>query len=256
MEKMIKCGSCGAEFPAAQVRCPYCGTADKAAAENEYKGRVDDARRELEDNKKALGEAKRLEGLGLRAAILAVLIIGILIMLVITSVNFSDTDNDESKRRDAVKNYAEYSRIMDDYLSEGDYMEYVSFLYSHEIASIGPGTDYSKYTCVNFTALDYYECIEFMEEIIFRSTDGEYYDKLDSNIKLLCMSVNDFYATWENMRKQEKDEKYLSCINDMETELRAALKTYFDMDDDQLEEFLSLSEAQKGIRLEEVLKHE
>ena len=40
MEKMIKCGSCGAEFPAAQVRCPYCGTADKAAAENEYKGRV------------------------------------------------------------------------------------------------------------------------------------------------------------------------------------------------------------------------
>ena len=256
MEKMIKCTSCGAEFPASQVRCPYCGTADKTAAENEYQGKVEDARKDLEEHKKALGEAKKLEGLSIRAVILAALIIGILVMLRITSHNYTEPDEGEAKRLDAIKNFTEYSGIMEEYLAEGNYIDYAYFIYSHEITSLGPDTDYDRYSCVNYAAVDYFECIEFMEEIFFRSHDEEYFNKLDSNIELLSMSINDFYATLQNVRQQEEDEKYLSCLNDMDLELRAAIKTYFEMDDKQLDEFLSLSEAQKSVRLEEVIKHE
>ena len=34
--KIVNCETCGAEFDASLVRCPYCGTAYEPAAEDEY----------------------------------------------------------------------------------------------------------------------------------------------------------------------------------------------------------------------------
>ncbi len=47
-KKMIVCTSCGAEYDASLVRCPYCGTAYAHAEEDEYMGKLDDIRRDLE----------------------------------------------------------------------------------------------------------------------------------------------------------------------------------------------------------------
>ena len=58
------------------------------------------------------------------------------------------------------------------------------------------------------------------------------------------------------MNDQEKDEKYRAYFADMEKELRMVLRTYFDLDEEELEELLSLSRAQKAVRLEEILRHE
>ena len=58
------------------------------------------------------------------------------------------------------------------------------------------------------------------------------------------------------MNDQEQDEKYRAYFADMEKELRMVLLTYFDLDEEELEELLSLSRAQKAVRLEEILRHE
>ena len=58
------------------------------------------------------------------------------------------------------------------------------------------------------------------------------------------------------MKEQEKDEVYLSYILDMENELKAAMRTYFSMDDAELTQFLSLSKAKKAVKLEEILRNE
>ena len=42
----------------------------------------------------------------------------------------------------------------------------------------------------------------------------------------------------------------------MKAEMDAAIKTYFGMDDEKLEAFISASEVQKAVMLEEVLRHE
>ena len=42
----------------------------------------------------------------------------------------------------------------------------------------------------------------------------------------------------------------------MDEELKAAMRTYFAMNADELKEFLDMSQAQKAVRIQEVLRHE
>lgn len=51
MKEYVNCSSCGAQFPAKLVRCPYCGTAYEPAAEEEYMGKLEDVRTELDQHK-------------------------------------------------------------------------------------------------------------------------------------------------------------------------------------------------------------
>jgi hypothetical protein len=42
----------------------------------------------------------------------------------------------------------------------------------------------------------------------------------------------------------------------MDNELRAAMRTYFDMDDKGVQDFLDMSRGQKAMKIREVLRHE
>ena len=182
-KKMVVCATCAAEFDAALVRCPYCGTAYAPAEEDEYISQLEDVIKDLEgqkeygnrspgkgsggvsdrsgdhfaggyhrlicesckreigpeelkcpycgaDNPFALQHAQNMEQFGVRyedtrnevirsakktgvlakkAAILAVLIIGIIITNLISSYNYADHDPEEAVRRDAEKNAAAYA---------------------------------------------------------------------------------------------------------------------------------------------------
>lgn len=85
MEKMVRCSSCGAEFEAGQVRCPYCGTAYEPAAEEEYMGKLEEVRTELEGHKddaaKSTGKALVKAVLLFVVAALVILALGIGIFL-------------------------------------------------------------------------------------------------------------------------------------------------------------------------------
>jgi len=58
------------------------------------------------------------------------------------------------------------------------------------------------------------------------------------------------------MENRDSSEAYHECVEDMKAEMDAAIKTYFGMDDEKLEAFISASEVQKAVMLEEVLRHE
>jgi len=252
MAKMIICASCGAEFDADQVRCPYCGTAYAPAEKEEYDEKIEELSK---SERKDIRSAKRYRGLGRRAAILIALVIGIIVMSVVSSYNYADHDNEEAVRRDSEKNAVTYATEMDAYLERGDYVECVSFMYAHEIWT-AYSTEYDRFRCVKHVARCYYECIHHMERIVLRSTDGEYFDKLDTDISNFCMYLDEFYKVFEAQRESEKDPKYLAYMEDMEEELKIAMKAYFDMDDAEVSEFLDLSQAKKGVRLEEVFGRE
>lgn len=51
MKEYVNCTSCGAQFSAKEIRCPYCGTAYEPAAEEEYVGKLEDVRTELDQHK-------------------------------------------------------------------------------------------------------------------------------------------------------------------------------------------------------------
>ena len=79
-KKMIVCATCAAEFDAALVRCPYCGTAYAPAEENEYMGQLEDVRKDLEGHKE-YGNRSLKKGVGSVARIVILVIVVILILL-------------------------------------------------------------------------------------------------------------------------------------------------------------------------------
>ncbi|MCR4762037.1 MAG: hypothetical protein K5696_00760 [Lachnospiraceae bacterium] len=292
MKSTIICKTCGAEYDVSRVRCPYCGTAYAPAEEEEYMDRLEEIREDLHrqvekdntqperkrssaipsevhhaQNMRRFGRkyaatekevnrfARSVEGLGWKAAILIVLLLGIIITTVVSSMNYADPDEDEAARRDAENHAAAYAEDADGFLERGEYTEYVSFLYAHELMNFPP-EEFQRFQRVQNVAREYYECIKLMEEMILRSDDPEYFDGLDTDIRNFCMYLTGFCETLEAQKSAEKDEKYLANILDMDTELHAAMRACFSMDEEGVRELLDMSQTQKAVRIREVLRHE
>ena len=248
------CEKCKYEFGPEELRCPRCGAVNPFAVQHEQNMQQFEQSYAATE-KEVSGFAKAVEGLGKKAAILIVLLVGIIVTTAIYSYNYSDHDEEKAVRRDAQKNAAAYAEEADGFLERGEYTEYVSFLYAHELMNFPP-EEFKRFRSVQYVAREYYECIQLMEEMILRSDDPDYYDKLDTNIRNFCMYLESFYEVLEAQKSSEKSEKYLAYILDIDEELKAAMRTYFSMDDKELREFLDMSRAQKAVKLSEVLRHE
>ena len=250
----MRCKKCMHEIGPEEPRCPYCGTENPYAVQHQ-KNMKQFKREYKKTRSEVISSAQKTRGLATRAAILIVLIIGCIIITVITSLNYTDPDPNEANRRDAEKHAVEYASEAEEFLKRGEYTEFVSFMYAHNLHNIA-WDKADHLVSVSYVAQEYYECIQLMEEIILRSTDPDYFDGLDTDIRNFCMYVDGFYEVLEVQRNRKKSEKYHAYMDDMDAELRAAMRTYFSMDDQALEEFLSKSEAQKAVILEGILRHE
>ncbi|MCR5283534.1 MAG: hypothetical protein K6E18_09205 [Lachnospiraceae bacterium] len=248
------CQNCGAEVGPEEANCPKCNAENPFATQHrQNKKRFQKAYNNTKG--RVIDSAQKTKGLATRAAILAVLIIGILIAAAVTRHEYEGPDPDKAARREAERHPDEYAKEAEQLLESRAYMEYVSFLYAHELQNFPP-EQFEPLKKVTYVAMDYYECIKLMEQIVLRSDDPEYFDGLDTDIRNLGMYLESFFQVVKVQKEAEKNEAYLACMEDMEALLKAAMRTYFAMDEQQLEEFLSLSEVQKSVKLEEVFRHE
>lgn len=78
MKEYVNCTSCGARFPAKKIRCPYCGTAYEPAAEEEYMGKLEQLRMELDEHKT---DADKSTGKSLFRAVLVFAVVVIVVLL-------------------------------------------------------------------------------------------------------------------------------------------------------------------------------
>ena len=250
----MRCDKCRHEIGPEQKRCPNCGAVNKFALQHKKN------MRKFEENyasteKEVKEYGRSVEGLGKRAAILAALLVGSIVMIIAAAIADSDPDEKAAAKRDSAKNAAAYAEEADGYLERGEYMEYVSFLYAHELMNFPP-EEFDRFNSVHYVAGNYYECIKRMEIMILRSDDPEYYDGLDTDIRNFCLYVDTFYETFEAQKNSEKNEKYLGYIMDMEAELRAAMRTYLSISEEEMQEFIDSSRGLKAVRVWEVLRHE
>ena len=248
------CENCKHEIGPEQLYCPKCG-AKNAFAEKHRENMKQFARAYASTEKEVSRFRKAVEGLGKKAAILVVLLIAIVICTVISSINYADPDEDAAVRRDTAKHIKAYLQQTEELLQQRDYIGFVSFRYAHELQNFPP-EEFERFRRVGYVAEDYYECVTGMEEMILRSDDPDYFDGLDSDIEIFCMYVDGFYEVYDVQLEAEKNEVYQGYMRDMEAELLAMLRTYLNMDEDEVQAFLGLSKAQKAVKVREVLRHE
>ena len=104
MSKKIICPSCGAEYEERLVRCPYCGTATLNAEENEYMGKLEDIRKDLEDYS-GEGEKQVKSKVG-KTVIIVILVMIIIAVLIIGSIclDWLGRQRDKNNRKDEFLN--------------------------------------------------------------------------------------------------------------------------------------------------------
>lgn len=248
------CEKCKHEIGPEDLKCPYCGADNPFALQ--HQANMEQFRTAYENTKQEVVQsAQKTSGLATRAIILVILLIGCIVTHLISSYNYADHDPEDAVRQDAEKNAASYAKEAEAFLDRGEYTEFMSYLYAHELQYAAP-EEFDHLQRVTYVARNYYECIKLMEEMILRSPDPDYFDGLDTDIQNFCMYLEEFYKTLEAQKSGEKDEVNLAYMEDMELELEAAMKTYFSMDDAALADFLSLSETKKALALVEVLRHD
>ncbi len=248
------CKECRHEIGPEELKCPYCGADNPFALQ--HKQNMKKFKKEYAKAKREVSEfAGHVKGLSKKAAVLAALLIGILTAFIITSVNYADTDTDEDKKNDALRHADEYCGQVEEYLKNGEYTECSSFMYAHGIMSVS-SEKYDGYRHIKYILSDYTDCIGYIEQLVLRSTDKDYYDNTEMLISHFCRHIESFDEDLENMLEWEKNEDYKAYMKDMDEELRIAMRIYFEMSEEELEEFLSLSQAKKAVKLEEVFGYE
>ena len=248
------CEKCKREIGPEELKCPNCGADNPFAVQ--HKQNMQKYQNKYAATEKQVNTfSKSVEGLGKKAAILIVLIIGIIVTCIITSMNYADPDEDKAARRDAEKNVVANAEEADEMLERGEYVEFVSFLYAHELINFPP-EEFEHLRKVIYVAREYYECIKLMEAMVLRSDDPDYFDGLDTDITNFCMYLEGFYEVLDAQKDSEKDEKNRGYMLDMEDELHAAMRVYFSMDEDEVRNLLDMSRAQKAVKIQEVLRHE
>ncbi|MCR5702939.1 MAG: hypothetical protein K6G76_12465 [Lachnospiraceae bacterium] len=244
------CKKCKHEIGPTELKCPHCGADNEFAQKhlqnmNKFEGGFEKTEKEV------IKSAKKTEGLAKRAIILVSIIAACIVLVIIDSLCYKDFDDDKRKNEMSDEEYVADAK---DLLKQGEYMD---FAIKYSTASLDLSSDeWNDLKHVRYVANDYGSCIRYMERMILRSTDPDYFDALDYDIESFCRNLDGFYEVLNVQKEAEKNEEYLTYIEDMDSEIRAAMKTYFSMDDAALEDFLSLSEAQKGVKVEEVLRHE
>ena len=100
--KIVNCGTCGGEFDASLVRCPFCGTAYKPAAEEEYMDQLEDVREDLSQHTSDADHATgKLVRKSLCIAVIVAVIIAVLcfIVLVIPKSGSSHNEDELNSRK-------------------------------------------------------------------------------------------------------------------------------------------------------------
>ena len=105
--KTVICESCGAEYDASLVRCPYCGTAYEPAAEEEYMGKLEDVRSNLSTHTKdAERDIWKMFKKILVGAIIVYLIAALLCLIVLNvpkSSSRHNIDDINSRKEDIIR---------------------------------------------------------------------------------------------------------------------------------------------------------
>ena len=105
MNKKIVCETCGAEFDASLVRCPYCGTAYAPAEEEEYMEKLEGVRTELhQEIDKGNKRIGRELGNTFRVILAAVIVILLLVIGGVWLSGKTERSREEQKNEEFLQN--------------------------------------------------------------------------------------------------------------------------------------------------------
>ena len=248
----MKCPKCGKTIGIEVLKCPACGNTNPLAKKHKENIQKYD-RRFRETQESVLKSAQKTEGVGIRGGIFAILVAVIVILALVCGVISAagEGETSDDRKRDSLKHKTEYYAQMREYLEEGDYITFVSFAKYHRIPfNYEPYKDYNN---IQYVAEKYFNCVKYWEKILLRSDDPDYWDSSELDISILCTNLESFVKSYAYNAEKEKNRDFAAYLEDMNADIRAMVKRYLKMTDDEADTFLGYSEARMAVTVEEII---
>lgn len=245
----MKCRYCGAEVGLEENFCSYCGKPNDQAIRHSRE-MASFHRRYAATEAAVVSKANRYSQVISRAVLILVMLIATVVMAAVTENAYSLPE--AMRSREAGKHPEQTCAVLDAYLESGDYRSFSSYITYNGIRTYG--TVFEKYTNVSWCA-DAYSSFVLHLESLFLQTDRDRWLQYSasSDIRWLCQSLDDFLDDYESAQRNEESELYLGYIEDMRQTMGQMLHVYLGIDEQELAEFLTLSENRKAVYVEEVL---
>ncbi len=246
----MKCTSCGAEIGLTDSVCPHCGRVLTETA-----GHRKDKKKYGSDSEKT---KKKITGIiGENIPIVVSAIVMLLLMIAIGIAVYVKGNayhfKEDALRRESVKNYEEYSALIQDYLDAGDYTGFAAFKEYHNIAEWEE--PYEKLDLLWDMAKKYTDLVYTVESSVMYGPEARIYSP-DDNIKDCHSAIWRFYSEFDNSLSNIEADPYRDYIYDMRKKADIILEVYLGMDENRREAYFAGSEFEQKAYLEEVLGYE
>ncbi len=245
----MKCPYCGGEVGLEERLCPYCGRPNDQA-QRHHQDMAHFKRKFAATEAAVVGTAERYAQAVPRIAVILLMLIASIAMWVVSANLYSYPES--TRRRAAEKNPQPVIEKLEGYLADRDYMSFSSYFEYNDLRTYD--TPFEAYSELRWCA-SYYQEFMLRAENLFLQGDRENWIKYSASydVQRFCQALDDFLEYADRAEQECENEDRLACLKDMRSNVTDVLKVYLGVGEDEMENFLALSENRKAARLEEVL---
>lgn len=248
----MKCEFCGGNLSLEAAKCPYCGQVNKHAQQH-----VRDMKRyhgEFENTKKGIySVARRYSEMAVRFIIIGILAVLIIVMLFLNANAHSIRRS--FRQRDAKRHVKEYCEILDGYLEEEQYRDFIIFSEEKYIDSFYEDGEYDEYRPI-IRAVNYYlQMKDSLMQLIMADEEQKsmYVDNLCDYMSYFYEAVDRADSLFSDDEVPEETQKVLDTL---EGKVQAMLCTYCGLTQEEALSLKELSEAKRSVLIEEKFENE
>jgi len=241
----MKCEYCGNNLGIEDAVCPYCGKENKFAKKHnkdmrKYSAAFDSTREEVISN------SKRFNSLTVRITVIAVLAALIAIMFVLLSNNYEIRSAREEKI--VAKNAGMYRKELDRLMDENDYLTLYYYMQSNRISY---SDSLEEYYMVYNACHTYHTFMDYMNYLIDENTHMTDEEAIESISEIIDRMYTYANPTSEYEIKKYYSDRNMEFINGVLDHMTTIVKGYFNLSDEEMDSFATLSKAKKQLLLEE-----
>ncbi|MCR5507515.1 MAG: zinc ribbon domain-containing protein [Lachnospiraceae bacterium] len=246
----MKCESCGHNLSLEDKICPYCGKENKFAK----KHNKDMAKFEKDYNSvksEVLENSRRFNTLTVRITIIAVLIALTAVMAVCIGNSFDIRYAREQKI--ISRNSAGFREEIYKFIDERDYCRLYFFYRTNRLEY---SDNFMDLYITSTSSTCYIRLLEGLYDVMSEdsyTTDEEAMEHIASAMERM-LEIRDPKSDYER-KKYYTNEKATAFVNDLVTHSETLLRGYFNLSEEDIKEFETMSKARKQVMLEEGLKN-
>lgn len=243
----MKCPNCGSNLTIDDEKCQFCGQANPFAVK--HRREMKRFTREFNKTKEnIMQESRKVNHWAAKITLIAVLVALNAVIMYFNVESYSVDRFFDRRRIEA--NYLTYKNELDKFEEERNYIAFCKYYETYELSRSDLMNEYRKVqsVCSNYASLYQYV-------LQMKTQDPEYYTTEDW-LEYIAQTIGymyDYYLPGEYSDADQYKPVHQACMTDAVEQAEDLIQTYFNLTDEEIESFETLSNARRQILMEEGL---